>query len=92
MAWCAALLIVVGWGALMASMERHADLFTAVPASMRAGLRIAAWALFAISFALFVGTLGIEQGPVYWTVCLMLGAIAVVLSATFGSSRTVRGR
>lgn len=84
------LLLLVGWIALMASMERHADLFGARMAPARPALRIGAWCAFATSLALFVAARGIEQGPVYWAVSLMLGAIAVVLGATWTSSGPAR--
>jgi hypothetical protein len=92
MVWLAAVVIVLGWAALMASTGRHADLFDAVPASARGAMRIAAWIAFASSLALFVAARGIEQGPVYWAVSLMLGAIATVLAATSVSRKTVRPR
>lgn len=86
------LVLLAGWAALMASMERHADLFGARSASTRATLRIGAWLAFAVSLALFIAARGIEQGPVYWAVSLMLGAIAVVLLAAFAPSRKARSR
>lgn len=84
------IVLLVGWGALMASMERHADVFGAIDAPSRALLRIAAWIAFAGSLALFIAARGIEQGPVYWAVSLMLGAIAVVLAGTWASSGAAR--
>lgn len=92
MVWLAAVVIVLGWAALMASKERHVNLFEAVPAAARGVLRIAAWIAFAASLALFVAARGIEQGPVYWTVSLMLGAIATVLAGTWVSHKTRRRR
>jgi hypothetical protein len=92
MTWLAAVVIVLGWAALMASTERHADLFRAVPAAARGALRVAAWIAFAASLALFVAARGIEQGAVYWTVNLMLGAIAMALAATWASRGAMRRR
>lgn len=92
MVWLAAAVIVLGWAALMASMERQVDLFNAIPATARGGLRIAAWIAFVASLALFVAALGIEQGPVYWTVNLMLGAIGAVLAGTWVSRKSMRRR
>jgi hypothetical protein len=86
------LVLLAGWAALMASMERHADLFGARSASTRATLRIGAWCAFALSLALFIAARGIEQGPVYWTVSLMLGAIATVLAATWAANGAERRR
>lgn len=79
------LVLLAGWVALMASMERHADLFGARVVPLRAALRIGGWAAFAASLALFVASYGVAQGPVYWAVSLMLGAITVVLVAAWAS-------
>lgn len=82
--------LLAGWVALMASMQRHADLFGALNDALRATLRTGAWVAFASSLALFVGARGIQQGPVYWIVNLMLGAIAIVLLGAWVSSRRQR--
>ena len=84
------LALLVGWIALMASTERHADLFGTHDASTRAMLRTAGWLALTASLALFIAARGIEQGPVYWAVSLMLGAIATVLGACWASRDAVR--
>jgi hypothetical protein len=84
------LTLLAGWAALMASMERNADLFGVVPSTIRAVLRMAAWMTFVASLALFVAARGIQQGPVYWTMSLMLGALATVLVGTWASRKTAR--
>jgi hypothetical protein len=85
------LVLLIGWATMMASMERHAALFGVRNASTRATLRIGAWLAFAAGLALFIAARGIEQGPVYWTVSLMLGAIATVLVATWAANGAERG-
>lgn len=42
-------------------------------------LRLAAGCALALSLGGFIAAIGVEQGPVFWTAALMLGALAVAL-------------
>ena len=48
-------------------------------------LRVAAGCALALSLAGFIGAIGLEQGPVFWTAALMLGALAVALLRAIAS-------
>lgn len=74
------ILILVAWWLLAAAMPPPPP----APPRQR-GFRIAAGCALAASLACYIAAIGVEQGPVFWTAVLMLGALAVA------SLRAVRG-
>lgn len=81
-AWIfAAGLTVFGWAALSHALPRHhQEAFGRVPNPARLWLhRMAGWLALICSFAVCVAALGLEFGPVMWTVLLCLGAVVWVL-------------
>ncbi|TYT23553.1 hypothetical protein FZO89_14965 [Luteimonas viscosa] len=80
-------LILAAWWLLAVAMSPGA-------ATRRRALRLGAVAALVASLACYVVAIGVEQGPVFWTAVLMLGALAVALLRAIagedGSAR--RGR
>lgn len=90
-----AVLILVAWGLLALSMDKHHEglLGRRMPRGRARGWRLGAAVALVASLACFIGTLGWEQGPVFWTVALMLGALAAALALTaLQSGRAQRSR
>ncbi|WP_202840187.1 DUF3325 family protein [Luteimonas saliphila] len=67
-------LIFAGWWLLAVAMAPR----TGSPSRRRA-LRLGGGAAFVASLASYIVAIGVEQGPVFWTAVLMLGALAVAL-------------
>lgn len=78
-------LVLAAWWMLARAMppSRHGAL--EVGPGRRRGLRLAATAALVVSFGCYVWAIGIEQGPVFWTCVLMLGAMGVALWASRGA-------
>jgi hypothetical protein len=83
------LLVIAAWWMLARAMPPAQRGALDVDPQRRRKLRIAAPVLLLASLACFVGAIGIEQGPVFWTCVLMLGAMGVALlsSRAAGSRR-----
>ena len=80
------LLVIAAWWMLARAMPPSRRGSPDVGPRRRRQLRITASALLPASFACFVGAIGIEQGPVFWTCVLMLGAMGVALRQGMGDA------
>ena len=73
-------LILAAWWLLAAAMPPQPR-----PPLRTRGYRIVAGCALVASLACYIAAIGVEQGPVFWSAVLMLGALAVALL------RAVRG-
>lgn len=80
------LLVAGAWWMLLRAMPPAYRGAREVGAAARRALRIAATLALLASLACYIAAIGIEQGPVFWTCTLMLGALAVALSASLGAA------
>lgn len=88
MAWLVfgTLLIVAAWWMLARAMPPAARGAHDVGPGRRRTLRIAGAVALGVSFACYVVAIGFEQGPVFWTCALMLGAMGVALCSSAGAA------
>lgn len=80
------LLVLAAWWMLARAMPPASRDARGVGPSTRRTLRLAATLALLASLACYVAAIGIEQGPVFWTCALMLGALAVALLSSLGAS------
>ncbi|MFC0679846.1 DUF3325 domain-containing protein [Lysobacter korlensis] len=95
MALAGALLILIAWSLLALSMDKHYEalLGRRLPPARSRRWRLGAVAALIASLACFIVARGWEQGPVFWTVALMLGAlVSALLLTALQSGRTQRSR
>ncbi len=80
------LLIVAAWWMLARAMPpAYRGGYDAGPARRRT-LRITGVLALIVSFASYIAAIGFEQGPVFWTCALMLGAMGVALWSSAGTA------
>jgi hypothetical protein len=89
MVWIGTLFVVVGWCLVALSMATHQmTVFGRMLAARSSRLaRASGFGCMAIAFALFARVQGWEQGPVFWTLAVMLGALATGLGLTVMGAR-----
>lgn len=85
------LLVLAAWWMLARAMPPVQRGRQDVRPRRRRTLRAAASLLFIASLACFVAAIGVEQGPVFWTCVLMLGAICVALRESLGETGGSQG-
>lgn len=87
----ATLCILLGWSLVLLSTERQREQWRLIALRARStALRWGGYALLAAGLACHVARSGVSQGIVYWTVSLMLAALAVTLGSALlapGGSR-----
>lgn len=80
------LLIAAAWWMLARAMPPAYRGAPDVGPARRRTLRVTGATALVVSFACYVAAIGFEQGPVFWTCALMLGAMGVALWSSAGAA------